>query len=74
VASDVLVTPRENGGYSIVIDGIDVSYFTSEYTVSISGTKQPIVTLTIRADRVRMGLPAAIVDAIAGDRDITKEC
>lgn len=72
MGSDVLVTPRDNGGYSITIDGVDVSYFTSEFTVAISGSKKPIVTLTVRADRVRMGLPQAIVDAIAGD--ITKEC
>jgi hypothetical protein len=72
VASDVLVTPRDNGGYSITIDGVDVSYFTSEFTVAITGASKPIVTLIIRADRVRMGLPQVIVDAIAGD--VMKEC
>jgi hypothetical protein len=72
VASDVLIVPNERGGYSITVDGIDVSYVTNECSVHIEGTGRPIVTLVIRADRVRMNLPKAIVDAVAGD--VKKEC
>ena len=70
--SDVLIVPNDRGGYTITVDGTDVSYFTNEIGVHIAGSGKPIVTLTIRPDRVRMGLPQAIVDAVAGD--ITREC
>lgn len=64
---DVLVTPNENGGYSISVDGMDVSYFVSHFSVSITGGEQPVVTLEVLPKRVRMGLPQAIVDALPSD-------
>lgn len=72
MASDVLIVPNDRGGFSITIDGVDVSYFVNEFSVHIEATRPPIVTLVVRADRVRAGLPAAIVDAVASD--VRKEC
>lgn len=68
---DVLVTPKENGGYSIVIDGMDVSYFTSHFSVSVAGGEEPVVTLHVIKSRLRMGLPKALVEAIP---DAGKDC
>lgn len=72
MASDVLIVPNDRGGYSITIDGTDVSYFVNEFSLHVEGGKKPIVTLVVRADRVRAGLPQAIVDAVQGN--VSREC
>jgi hypothetical protein len=72
VASDVLIVPNDRGGHSITIDGLDVSYVVNEFTVSMKGSEKPVLMLVVRADRVRMGLPEAIVSAVSVD--VTKEC
>jgi len=70
---DVLVTPNESGGYSILVDGIDVSHFVSHFSVSVTGGERPVVTLEVLPRRIRMGLPQALVDAIPAT-DVATKC